>query len=203
MLLLPSRSLPCCPHVLPSCPPQDCFERGHIDTFFLELPDVGRPTQLLLAHDGKSLNIFKNRWHVNHVEVEVPNDPESPYFFPCDAWLSREAGCALSKMLEPTKLDANAEKGQYKVLERPIPRSRAAMCASCPLVPFQRFVAPMSKHAGMPKRGVTRYGGPIPRPPAVRLFSYGPLPPMLHCAHFFGVRGVETGSTRWADPSIP
>ena len=41
-------------HQPPSPSLQDCFERGHIDAFFLELPDVGKPTQLLIAHDGSA-----------------------------------------------------------------------------------------------------------------------------------------------------
>ncbi|KXZ51726.1 hypothetical protein GPECTOR_11g173 [Gonium pectorale] len=86
----------------------DTFERGQMDTFDLMLPDVGRPTFLLVRSDGQSR---KPTWYMDFAELNSAMIP--PTYFVAGLWLGPETGLEIS--IPASYLDPRVDRAEYLV----------------------------------------------------------------------------------------
>lgn len=63
---------------------KEFFEKGRMDSFKVDIANVGRPYKLRVYHDNKGRG---NGWHLNKIEMESVATNEK-YVFPCDRWLA-------------------------------------------------------------------------------------------------------------------
>ncbi|CAF5220043.1 unnamed protein product, partial [Rotaria magnacalcarata] len=69
------------------------FERGKVETFSLQEPDIGDLDAVEIEHDGET---EADSWFLEDVTVEMPTKGRA-FYFPCHAWLSKERGDGRTK----------------------------------------------------------------------------------------------------------
>ena len=81
---------------------RDKFERSQVDIFHLEMPNVGVLERIKIGHDAQGL---KSGWHLEYVEIEVP-EIGMAYTFTCNRWFATDEDDELTwRELYPTSVD--------------------------------------------------------------------------------------------------
>jgi hypothetical protein len=62
------------------------FERGRVDTFGIELLDIGELNKITIGHDGKG---FGSGWFLDNVVVRDETLRNREYKFQCGRWLDK------------------------------------------------------------------------------------------------------------------
>ena len=62
------------------------FEKGKVDKFDPDLPDIGKPTRIKIGHDNKGM--FSG-WHLEKVILQN-NITQEKFAFPCNRWLAKD-----------------------------------------------------------------------------------------------------------------
>ena len=65
---------------------RDKFERGQVDIFHAEFPNVGLIERIKIGHDDAGA---KAGWRLEYVEIEVP-EMGMFYTFTCNAWFASD-----------------------------------------------------------------------------------------------------------------
>jgi len=63
----------------------DKFEKGHVDVFDFDLPEIGEIRKIHVAHDGKGVG---SGWFLDSVEIDAPSLGKK-WLFPHGRWLSK------------------------------------------------------------------------------------------------------------------
>ncbi|CAM2710921.1 unnamed protein product [Rotaria socialis] len=69
------------------------FERGKVETFSLQEPDIGDLDAVEIEHDGET---EADSWFLEDVTIEMPTKGRA-FYFPCHEWLSKERGDGRTK----------------------------------------------------------------------------------------------------------
>ncbi|CAF2355156.1 unnamed protein product [Rotaria sp. Silwood2] len=99
------------------------FQTGSVDTFVLELEDVGKDIEKIrIGHDNRGLGAA---WHLDHVEIRRldKNQKTKTFIFPCRRWFAKdEDDRSIVRDLLPEKvIEEKLDKsGQLQVREREI-----------------------------------------------------------------------------------
>ncbi|CAF4587849.1 unnamed protein product [Rotaria sp. Silwood1] len=99
------------------------FQTGSIDTFVLELEDVGKDIEKLrIGHDNRG---WGAAWHLDRVEIRRldKNQKTKTFIFPCRRWLAKDEddGSIVRDLLPEKVIEEKLDKsGQLQVREREI-----------------------------------------------------------------------------------
>ena len=91
---------------------RDKFERGQVDIFHLEVSNVGVLERIKIGHDARGL---KSGWHLEYVEIEVP-ELGMFYKFGCNDWFATDEGDEQTwRELYPTEIDNRDGTVSYQI----------------------------------------------------------------------------------------